>query len=225
MLLGGYGLESVSTDKLGGLLLTITLGVTGIGLSLPLGIVLALARRSEMPIIRLLSVIFIEFIRGVPMITLLFMATVILPLFLPRDVSVDQLIRVIFIIVLFAAAYIAEVVRGGLQGVDAGQSEAAKALGLGYWKTMIFVVLPQALKISIPGIVNTFIGLFKDTTLVIIVGMFDLLGVGRAALANKKWIGLSNEVYIFIAVVFFIFCYAMSRYSLYLEKKLKTGRK
>ncbi len=225
LLLGGLGLPVVATEKIGGILLTVTLGVMGIGLSLPLGIVLALGRRSDMPAVRILCVMFIEFIRGVPMISLLFMATVLLPLFLPRDVSVDQLLRVTFIVVLFSSAYIAEVLRGGLQAIAKGQSEACHALGLNYWQTMNLVVLPQALKISIPGIVNTFIGLFKDTTLVIIVGMFDLLGVGRAALTNKQWIGLSNEVYVFISVIFFIFCFAMARYSIYLEKKMDTGNK
>ena len=222
LLLGGFGLEPVETDKLGGLTLTVALGVLGIGLSLPLGIVLALGRRSNMPALRMLSVIFIEFIRGVPMISLLFMATVLLPLFLPAGVTVDQLLRVVFIVIIFSSAYVAEVIRGGLQAIPRGQYEACDDLGFGYWKTMGLVILPQALKISIPGIVNTFIGLFKDTTLVIIVGMFDLLGVGRAALTNKEWLGLANEVYIFIAVAFFIFCYAMARYSQYLENKLST---
>lgn len=225
LLLGGYGLTRISTNQLGGLLLNIILGVTGIGLSLPVGIVLALARRSELPAIRFFAVTFIEFIRAVPMITVLFFATVVLPLFLPDGVVIDQLTRVIFIIIIFASAYMAEVIRGGLQGVDPGQEEAAKSLGLGYWKIMVFVILPQALRISIPGIVNTFIGLFKDTTLVITIGMFDILGVGRAALANKQWLGLANEVYIFVACVFFLFCYAMSRYSQYLEAKLSESHR
>ena len=225
LLFGGFGLPTVDTDKVGGLLLTVTLGVMGIAFSLPIGILLALGRRSEMPAVRFLCVLFIEFIRGVPMISLLFMATVLLPLFLPKGISVDQLLRVIFIVIMFASAYIAEVIRGGLQAIPKGQLEASQALGLNYWKTMTFIILPQALKISIPGIVNSFIGLFKDTTLVVIVGLFDLLGVGRAALANKEWIGLSNEVYVFIAVVFFVFCYSMARYSQYLEVKLATGHK
>ena len=220
LLLGGLGLEPVDSEKIGGIVLTVTLGVMGISLSLPIGILLALGRRSDMPIVRMLCVIFIEFIRGVPMISLLFMATVLLPLFLPLGVTVDQLLRVVFIVVIFASAYIAEVVRGGLQAIPKGQYEACYDLGFSYWKTMFLVVLPQALKISIPGIVNTFIGLYKDTTLVIIVGMFDLLGVGRAALTNKEWLGLANEVYFFIAIAFFIFCYSMARYSKYLEEKL-----
>ncbi len=223
LLLGSFGLPKVDSQSIGGLTLTLTLGVMGIGLSLPVGIVLALGRRSTMPAVRILCVMFIELIRGVPMITLLFMATVLLPLFLPGDVVVDHLYRIVFIVVIFSSAYIAEVVRGGLQAIPKGQFEAASALGLGYWQSMRLIILPQALKISIPGIVNTFIGLFKDTTLVIIVGMFDLLGVGRAALANKQWIGLSNEVYTFIAISFFVFCYGMARYSLYLENKLKTS--
>ena len=223
LLLGRLGLPPIESQNIGGLTLTLTLGVMGIGLSLPVGIVLALGRRSHMPAVRILCVMFIELIRGVPMITLLFMATVLLPLFLPGDVVVDHLYRIVFIVTMFSSAYIAEVVRGGLQAIPKGQFEAASALGLGYWQSMRLIILPQALKISIPGIVNTFIGLFKDTTLVIIVGMFDLLGVGRAALANKQWIGLSNEVYTFIALTFFIFCYGMARYSLYLENKLKTS--
>lgn len=243
LLLGGYGfteVESITIDgvtifgfrwnsyppvdstKIGGITLTLVLGVMGIVLSLPVGIILALGRRSKMPAVRIICVIFIEFIRGVPMITLLFMATVLLPLFFPGEVKVDHLYRIIFIVVIFSSAYIAEVVRGGLQAITKGQYEAADALGLSYWQSMQLIILPQALKISIPGIVNTFIGLFKDTTLVILVGMFDLLGVGRAALSNKHWIGLSNEVYTFIAVCFFVFCYSMARYSLYLENKLKT---
>ena len=222
LLFGGFNLPSVDSTKLGGLSLTIVLGIIGIGLSLPIGILLALGRRSELPIVRLLCVIFIEFIRGVPMISLLFMATVMVPLFLPPGLQLDQLWRVIFIVVMFSSAYMAEIVRGGLQAIPTGQVEASDALGLHYWQMMRLVILPQALKISIPGIVTTFIGLFKDTTLVLIVGMFDLLGVGRAALSNKHWIGLANEVYTFIAVVFFIFCYSMARYSIYLEKKLST---
>ena len=217
LLLGSYGFAEVDSTKIGGITLTLVLGVMGIGLSLPVGIILALGRRSKMPAVRIICVIFIEFIRGVPMITLLFMATVLLPLFFPGEVKVDHLYRIIFIVVIFSSAYIAEVVRGGLQAITKGQYEAADALGLSYWQSMQLIILPQALKISIPGIVNTFIGLFKDTTLVILVGMFDLLGVGRAALSNKHWIGLSNEVYTFIAVCFFVFCYSMARYSLYLE--------
>ncbi|MGB1360795.1 MAG: amino acid ABC transporter permease [Alphaproteobacteria bacterium] len=225
LLWGGFGLEPVESAKMGGLMLTVMLGVMGIGLSLPVGILLALGRRSEMPVIKTFCVIFIEFIRGVPMISLLFMATVLLPLFLPSDIIIDQLIRVIFIVVIFSSAYIAEVVRGGLQAIPKGQYEAGAVMGLSYWQSMNLIILPQALKISIPGIVNSFIGLFKDTTLVIIVGMFDLLGVGRAALSNKQWIGLANEVYMFIALMFFIFCYSMAIYSLKLEKRLSTSHK
>ncbi len=225
ILFGGFYLPSVDSTQIGGLSLTIVLGFLGIGLSLPIGTLLALGRRSDLPILRLLCVIVIEFIRGVPMISLLFMATVMFPLFLPPGSQVDQLWRVIFIVVIFSSAYIAEVVRGGLQAIPRGQIEASDALGLKYWQMMRLVILPQALKISIPGIVTTFIGLFKDTTLVLIVGMFDLLGVGRAALSNKQWIGLANEVYTFIAFVFFIFCYSMARYSVYLEKKLSVDHR
>lgn len=223
LLLGGLGLAPVETSRFGGFLLTLVIGVTGIVASLPLGILLALGRRSDMPILRVLCVGFIEFIRGVPLITLLFVASTMLNYFLPPGTTFDLLLRVLIMVTLFSAAYIAEVVRGGLQAIPKGQIEAAGALGLKYWQSMRFIILPQALKISIPGIVNTFIGLFKDTTLVIIIGLLDPLGMGRAALSDIKWQGLSTEVYVFIALFFFISCFAMSRYSIYLEKKLHTG--
>jgi len=171
----------------------------------------------------ILCVIFIEFIRGVPLITLLFVASTMLNYFLPPGTTFDLLMRVLIMVTLFAAAYIAEVVRGGLQAIPQGQYEAADALGLTYWQATRLIILPQTLKISIPGIVNTFIGLYKDTTLVIIIGMLDPLGIGRAALADAEWSGLAREVYLFIAVFFFLCCFGMSRYSLYLEKKLHTG--
>ena len=226
LLLGdGWILEEEETSKFGGLLLTIVIGLTGIALSLPVGILLALGRRSELPAVRILCVLFIEFIRGVPLITLLFMGSVLLPLFLPQGVNFDVLLRILIAVTLFASAYMAEVIRGGLQAIPRGQYEAADAIGLGYWRKMRLIILPQALKISIPGIVNTFIGLFKDTTLVIVVGLLDLLGVGKSNLADIKWIGLAQEVYIFVAIVFFIFCFGMSRYSIWLEDKLHTGHK
>ena len=225
LLVGGLGLEPVETSKFGGFMLTMVIGVTGIAVSLPIGIVLALGRRSDMPTVRLLCVIFIEFIRGVPLITLLFVASTMLNYFLPPGTTFDLLLRVLIMVVLFSAAYLAEVVRGGLQAIPKGQIEAADALGLSYWKAMRLVILPQALKISIPGIVNSFIGLFKDSTLVIIIGLLDPLGIGKAALADSKWQGLAAEVYIFIAILFFICCFSMSRYSLYLENKLHTGHK
>jgi len=225
LLVGGLGLEPVGTDEFGGLMLTLVIGVTGIAFSLPLGILLALGRQSNLPIIKMLSVGFIEFIRGVPLITLLFIASTMLNYFLPPGTSFDLLLRVLIMVTIFAAAYIAEVIRGGLQAIPKGQFEGADAMGLKYWQTMRLVILPQALKISIPGIVNTFIGLYKDTTLVIIIGLFDPLGIGRASLADTKWTGLSTEVYIFVGIFFFISCFAMSRYSLYLEGKLDTGHK
>ncbi|MGF1629444.1 MAG: amino acid ABC transporter permease [Kiloniellaceae bacterium] len=225
LLVGGFGLERVETTRLGGFTLNVVIGVTGIAASLPLGILLALGRRSHMPIVRTLCVMFIEFIRGVPLITLLFVASTMLNYFLPPGTTFDLVLRVLIMVTLFSAAYIAEVVRGGLQAIPKGQIEAADAMGLGYWQSMRLVVLPQALKISIPGIVNTFVGLFKDTTLVVIIGLTDVLGVGRAALADSKWQGLAWEVYVFIAILFFVCCFSMARYSLYLEKKLHTGHK
>lgn len=226
LLIGGFlGLEAVETSRFGGLMLTLVLGITGITLSLPIGILLALGRRSEMAGVRVMCVFFIEFIRGVPLITLLFMASVMLPLFLPPGVTFDTLLRVVIMVTLFASAYMAEVIRGGLQAIPTGQSEAAQALGLSNWQSLRLIVLPQALKISIPGIVNTFIGLYKDTTLVVIIGLLDLLGVGTANLADAKWLGLSSEVYVFVAVIFFIACFSMSRYSIFLENKLNTGHK
>ena len=225
MLWGGLGFEPVESAKFGGFLLTVLIGMTGIVVSLPLGIALSLGRHSSMPIIKLLSVWYIEFFRGVPLITLLFVASTLLNFFLPPGTHFDLLLRVIIMVILFAAAYIAEVVRGGLAAIPKGQFEAADALGLNYGQAMRLIVLPQALKISIPGIVNTFIGLYKDTTLVVIVGLLDPLGISRAALADSKWQGLSTELYIFIALGFFVSCFAMSRYSLYLERRLDTGYK
>ncbi len=225
LLLGGLGLTPVGTDKFGGMLLNVVIGVTGIVLSLPIGILLALGRQSDMPVVRMLCVAFIEFIRGVPLITILFVASTMLSYFLPPGTQFDLLLRVLIMVVLFSAAYIAEVVRGGLQAIPSGQYEAANSMGLKYWQSMRFIVLPQALKISIPGIVNTFIGLFKDSTLVLIIGLLDLLGIAKSALADSAWSALSNEVYIFVAMFFFVFCFGMSRYSLYLERKLETGHK
>lgn len=225
LLVGGFGLEEVGTHQFGGIMLTLIIGVTGIVVSLPLGIVLALGRQSHLPAMRIVCVAFIEFIRGVPLITLLFVASTMLNYFLPPGTTFDLLLRVLIMVTLFSAAYIAEVVRGGLQAIPKGQIEAADAMGLKYWQSMRLIILPQALKISIPGIVNTFIGLYKDSTLVIIIGLFDVLGAGRASLADTKWQGLSTEVYVFVAIFFFISCIAMARYSLYLENKLHTGHK
>lgn len=223
LLWGGLGLQPVESAKFGGFMLTLTIGVSGIVLSLPLGILLALGRRSDLIVLRVICVCFIEFIRGVPLITLLFVASTLLNYFLPPGTYFDLLLRVMIMVTLFASAYLAEVIRGGLQAIPKGQVEAAQSLGLSYWKTMGLVVLPQALKISIPGIVNSFIELYKDTTLVVIIGLLDPLGLSQAVLADSKWQGLSTEIYVFIAVFFFISCFAMSRYSLYLERKLETG--
>ena len=221
--MGGFGLNPVETDQFGGFMLTLIIGVTGISFSLPIGIALALGRTSDLPAVRILCVLFIEFIRGVPLIALLFVASTMLNYFLPPGTTFDLLMRVLIMVTLFSAAYIAEVVRGGLQGIPSGQFEAADSLGLSYWKAQRLIILPQALKISIPGIVNTFIGLYKDTTLVLIIGMLDPLGIGRASLADAEWAGLAREVYLFIAIFFFLCCFGMSRYSLYLERKLHTG--
>ncbi len=222
---GGFGLEEVPTGKFGGFMLTLIIGITGITLSLPIGICLALGRQSNLPIIKYACIGFIEFIRGVPLITLLFVASTMLSYFLPPGTNFDLLLRVLIMVTLFASAYMAEVIRGGLQAVPKGQVEAADAMGLKYWPAMRLIVLPQALKISIPGIVNTFIGLYKDSTLVIVIGLLDPLGIGQASLADTKWQGLSSEVYLFVAMFFFISCFAMARYSLYLENKLHTGHK
>ena len=219
----GFGFPPVDTDQFGGFMLTLVIGVTGISFSLPIGIALALGRTSDLPAVRILCVLFIEFIRGVPLIALLFVASTMLNYFLPPGTTFDLLMRVLIMVTLFSAAYIAEVVRGGLQGISTGQVEAADSLGLSYWKAQRLIILPQALKISIPGIVNTFIGLYKDTTLVLIIGMLDPLGIGRASLADADWAGLAREVYLFIAIFFFLCCFGMSRYSLYLERKLHTG--
>jgi general L-amino acid transport system permease protein len=223
LLIGGLGLEPVSTDQFGGLMLNVIIGVTGIAFSLPIGIVLALGRQSNLPIVRILCIMFIEFIRGVPLITLLFVAAVMLSYFVPPGTDFDLLVRVLIMVTLFASGYMAEVIRGGLQAIPRGQYEAAEGMGLKYWQVMRLVILPQALKISIPGIVNTFIGLYKDTTLVIVIGRLDILGIGNSSLADSKWQGLSTEVYVFVALFFFVSCFAISRYSLYLEKKLHTG--
>ncbi|WP_043531021.1 amino acid ABC transporter permease [Litchfieldella xinjiangensis] len=222
---GRFGLPVVETHRWGGLMLTLVLAVVGMVAALPIGTLLALGRRSKMPIVKSFSVIFIEFWRGVPLITVLFMASVMLPLFLPTGMNVDRLVRALIGITLFQSAYMAEVIRGGLQAIPRGQEEAAAALGMGYWKRMGLIVLPQALKMMIPGIVNTFISLFKDTTLVMIIGLFDLLGIVQAALSDSRWLGFSVEGYAFAALVFWIFCFSMSRYSQYLERKLHTGHK
>jgi general L-amino acid transport system permease protein len=217
------GLETVPTSKWGGLMLTLIIASVGIVAALPLGTILALGRRSQLPIIKTICILFIELWRAVPLITVLFMASVMLPLFLPEGVTFDKLIRALVGVTLFSAAYMAEVIRGGLQAIPRGQYEAAEALGLKYWQVMGKIIMPQALKKVIPGIVNTFIGLFKDTTLVLIIGMFDLLGIVQAAATDPEWLGYAVEGYVFAGVVFWIFCFAMSRFSQRLEAKLHTG--
>ncbi len=220
---GAFGLPVVETHRWGGLMLTLILATIGMFCALPIGIILALGRRSSMPIAKSASVIFIEFWRGVPLITVLFMSSVMLPIFLPEEMSIDKLLRAIIGIIFFESAYMAEVVRGGLQAIPRGQYEAAEALGLSYWKTMFFIILPQALKMVIPGIVNTFNALFMDTTLVLIIGLFDFLAVMQSAFADPKWLGFSVEGYVFVALIYWIACFSMSQYSQYLERKLHTG--
>ncbi len=216
------GLPAIQSHDFGGFMISIIIGVTGIALSLPIGILLALGRQSDMPLVKWVCVGFIEFIRGVPLITLLFTASLLLNYFLPPGTNFDIVLRVIIMVTLFAAAYMAEVVRGGFAALPRGQYEAADALGLDYWKSQRLILLPQALKISIPGIVNTFIGLFKDTTLVVFIGILDPIGLSGAIRADSNWNGIVWELYGFIALCFFIFCFGMSKYSQYLEGKLKT---
>lgn len=225
LMYGAFGLPIVPTNQWGGLMLTLVLASVAILFSLPLGILLALGRRSEMPVIRTICIAFIELWRAVPLITVLFMASFMLPLFAPEGVSFNELMRALIGFTMFSSAYMAEVIRGGLQAIPKGQNEAAQALGLNYWQSMRLIILPQALKIVIPGIVNTFIGLFKDTSLVSIIGLFDLLLVAKSSVTDAKWLGLEHEAYTFVAVIYFVFCFSMSRYSLWLERKLDTGHR
>ena len=221
------GLARVPTVLWGGILVTIVVATVGIVASLPLGIVLALGRRSDIPVVKLFSVSFIEFIRGVPLITVLFMASVMLPLFVPERLAPDKLIRALIGVALFASAYMAEVVRGGLAAVPRAQYEAAQALGLSYWRMLALVILPQALRVTLPNIVNTFIGLFKDTTLVSIIGIFDFLGTIQAARADPHWLTPFTSVtgYAFAAVFYFICCYGMSRYAHRVEIRLMRAHR
>ncbi len=221
------GMQPVRTDQWGGLLVTLVIAVTGIAASLPLGIVLALGRRSTMPIVRAVSVGFIEFWRGVPLISVLFMSSVMLPLFLPEGVTFDKLLRALIGVALFSAAYMAEIVRGGLQAIGKGQYEGADAVGLTYWQKMQLVVLPQALKHVIPGIVGSFIALFKDTTLVLIIGLFDFLGQIQSSFTDPTWLSpvQATTAYFFAALVYWVFCFGMSRYSIYTERRLDTGHR
>jgi general L-amino acid transport system permease protein len=222
-----FGLAIVDTALWGGMMVTIVVAAVGIVVSLPIGIVLALGRRSRLPAVRLLSTLFIEFVRGVPLITVLFMASVMLPLFVPDSWSPDKLIRALVGVALFSSAYMAEVVRAGLQSMPKGQYEAAHALGLSYWQSLRLIILPQALKVTIPNIVNSYIALFKDTTLVFFVGIFDFLKTIEVARADPKWATpvTSATGYIFAAMVYFVCCYAMSRYASGIEKRLAAGEK
>ncbi|MFT5743851.1 MAG: general L-amino acid transport system permease protein [Paracoccaceae bacterium] len=215
------GIEFVESRKFGGFMLSVVIGLSAIILSLPLGILLALGRQSDLIIIKTTAVVFIEVIRGVPLIVWLFTAQLLLNYFLPPGTNFDLTLRVIIMVTLFASAYIAEVVRGGLAALPTGQYEGADSLGLDYWQSMQLIILPQALKISIPGIVNTFIGLFKDTTLVVFIGLFDPLGIAGAVRATTEWNGIYWELFAFIGLMFFVACFSMGRYSLYLEKKLQ----
>lgn len=225
LLYGGFGLEVVPTSKWGGLLLTIVVASVGIVVSFPIGVMFALGRQSKMPIIKTISVIYIEFIRGVPLITLLFMASVILPLFFPEGVTFDKLLRALIGITLFQAAYIAEVVRGGLQAIPKGQYEAADSIGLSYWQAMGLVILPQALKISIPNIVGSFVSLFKDTTLVLIIGLFDVLAMVTLTTTDPNWLGFETEGYVFVTMIYWIICFSMSKYAQSVEKRFNTDHK
>jgi general L-amino acid transport system permease protein len=219
------GLTPVASKDFGGFLLAVIIGVTGIVLSLPLGILLALGRQSNLFIINKICVAFIEIIRGVPLIVWLFTASLLLNYFLPPGTNFDLMLRVIIMVTFFASAYMAEVIRGGLAALPRGQYEGADSLGLNYWQAMRLIILPQALKISIPGIVNTFIGLFKDTTLVVFIGLLDPIGLSNSIRATTEWNGIYWELFIFIGVLFFICCFAMSRYSIYLERKLRTDHR
>ena len=222
---GVFGMTFVETDLWNGLPLTLILAVFGLGFAFPLAVLLALGRRSHMPAIRALCVGYIELIRGVPLITVLFMASVMLPLFLPTGTTINKLLRAEVAFILFSAAYLAEVVRGGLQAVPKGQFEAADALGLSYRQKMQKIVLPQALTIAIPPLVNTFIGTFKDTSLVIVIGLFDLLNTANAALNDPSWRGYYVEAYVLISIIYFVFCFFMSRYSQYLEISFNKGKR
>ena len=221
---GAFGLEWVETGAWGGLSLTFIVSFFCLIFCFPLGMILALGRRSTLPTVRYISIGYIEFWRGVPLITVLFMSSVMFPMFLPEDFFMDKLVRVIIAITLFEAAYCAEVIRGGLQALPRGQYDAAKSLGMGYWKMHIFVILPQALKLVIPGIANTFLALVKDTPLIFVVGLAELAGMLALAKTNPKWLGFAMEGYIFASIIFWIICYAMSKYSYNLEAKYKTER-
>ena len=219
---GILGLSSVETTQWGGLPLTLLLSVFGLTIAYPLGVIFALGRQSKMPTIKWMSVIYIELIRGVPLISLLFMGSFIFPLFLPEGVNFPTILRALVAIIIFTAAYIAEVVRGGLQGMSRGQYEAAESIGLNYFLTMRLIILPQALKIVIPPTVQQLISAFKDTSLVVIIALFDLLKTSQTVLSNPEWMGFSREAYIFVAILYFLGCFSMANYSRKLEKELST---
>jgi len=221
---GSFGLEYVESAAWGGLSLTFIISAFAILFCFPIGVILALGRRSSLPAIKYISIGFIELWRGVPLITVLFMSAVMFPMFLPDGTFIDKLIRVLIAITLFEAAYMAEVVRGGLQALPKGQYEAAKSLGMGYWRMNALIILPQALKLVIPGIANTLLALVKDTPLIFVVGLMELAGMIGLAKTNPKWLGMAMEGYVFAGLVFWVICYAMSRYSQNLERKLSTER-
>ncbi len=220
---GVLGLPFVQQERWGGLAVTLILATFGLAIGFPLGVLVALGRRSNLSAIRILCTVYVELIRGVPLVSLLFMASVMLPLFLPDGLTIDKLLRAQIAIILFAGAYLAEVVRGGLQAIPRGQYDAADALGLGYWKKTGLIVLPQALPLVIPPLVNTFIGFFKDTSLVLIIGVFDLLTAAKTAIVEPAWQSFGLEVFIAAGAIYFVFCLAMSRYSQYLERRLRSG--
>ena len=222
---GSFGLVEVPTFKWGGLMLTLVISSIGIVLAMPIGIILAFGRQSQLPIVKSLSILYIEFIRGVPLITVLFMGSVVLPMFFPEGMTFDKLLRVLIVVTLFQAAYVAEVIRGGLQAIPIGQYEAADSEGLSYWQKMLLVILPQVIKVSIPNLVGNAIGLFKDTTLVLIIGLFDLLTMVGLTSADSHWTGFETEGYVFVALIFWIFCFSLSRYSKVLEDRLNTDNK
>ena len=223
IMLRGFGEHVVLTTNWGGLLLTLILAAVGICFCFPLGVLLALGRRSTLPVVKWVSTAYIEIVRGVPLITILFMAQVVIPIFMPDNIRLDKVLRAMLGITLFSAAYMAENVRGGLQAIPRGQYEAAQAVGLNYPLTMLFIVLPQALRSVIPAIVGQFIALFKDTSLVTIIGLLDLLGIAKTVIANPDWLGLQAEVYIFVAVIYFVFSYSMSYVSQKIEEALGVG--
>ena len=222
---GVLGLSFVPQERWGGLPITLILATFGLAFAFPLAILVALGRRSNLPAIKALCVLYVELIRGVPLISLLFMASVMFPLFLPEGMNIDKLLRAQIAIILFAGAYLAEVVRAGLQGLPKGQYEAADAMGLGYWQKTGLIILPQALRLVIPPLVNTFIGFFKDTSLVLIIGIFDLLTAGKTAIVEPAWQGFGVEVYVFVGLIYFVYCFALSKYSQGLEAELNRHRR